>query len=295
MEKKLAVITVLLGAFFMSFNGLLIRLIDVANGFQILFYRSITLALIIYIVATVKRRISLKKFICTFDKWDLRVGLCLSLAFSSYVFSIIYTTVASTLFILATAPLLASLISWILLNEVPKRATISSMILSLLGVFFMVYGGFDSGGHIGNLLAIIAAFSFAMSLVLARKSSKSDVLNGTFIGGVLSGFFGLCIAQFGDYGLSVNLSDLIIMLLMGGLAIGLGITLVYLATPFLSAPEVSVLVLLESLLGPVWVWLFLGYPMSLKELWGGFFVFMAVLSLAYFSSKENHPVNLKKL
>ena len=122
MEKNLAVITVLLGAFFMSFNGLLIRLIDVANGFQILFYRSITLALIIYIVATVKRRVSLKKFICTFDKWDLRVGLCLSLAFSSYVFSIIYTTVASTLFILATAPLLASFIS----SALPNRYAHSS-------------------------------------------------------------------------------------------------------------------------------------------------------------------------
>ena len=90
MEKKLAVILVLLGALFMSFNGLLIRLIESANGFQILFYRSITLVLIIYSVTKIKRKVSMIKFLTTFDKWDLRIGLCLSFAFSSYVFSIIY-------------------------------------------------------------------------------------------------------------------------------------------------------------------------------------------------------------
>jgi drug/metabolite transporter (DMT)-like permease len=89
-----------------------------------------------------------------------------------------------------------------------------------------------------------------------------------------------------NIGILVNIHDLFIMLAMGSLAIGLGISLVYLAAPFIPAPEVSIIVLLESLLGPIWVWVVLQQPMRTNEIWGGALVFFAVVSLSYFSSKD---------
>ena len=111
-EKKTAFSLILLGAFFMSFNALLIRLIDSASGFQILFYRALSMSVLVLGVILYKRRINFTLILKNIDIWDLVVGVCLGVAFTTYVFSILYTSVAATLFILSTAPLIAALLAW---------------------------------------------------------------------------------------------------------------------------------------------------------------------------------------
>ena len=88
MKKNLAVLTILLGATFMSFNGALIRILESANGFQVLFYRSVGLITFVLFFISLKRKTSITKVLRTIDSWDIGVGTCLGFAFSSYVFSI---------------------------------------------------------------------------------------------------------------------------------------------------------------------------------------------------------------
>ena len=114
MKKKNAVYFVLLGAFFMSFNGLLIRLLQSGDGFLILFYRSVSMSILLLIVIRLKRGIAFKTIMTKIDRWDLLVGFFLGIAFTGYVFSIIFTSVAATLFILSTAPLIATFFAWII-------------------------------------------------------------------------------------------------------------------------------------------------------------------------------------
>ena len=287
MEKTAAVYLVLLGATFMSFNGVLIRLVDNANGFQILFYRSIALSLLVVVVIKFKRKILLRYILNNIDKWDLLIGACLSVAFSSYVFSIIYTSVAATLFILSTTPLIAALLSWIVLNEKPTFVVSIAMVTSLVGVTVMVYEGLSLDRNLGNGLALLSALFFAVMLVVTRRSYKLDVLTGTCLGGLFSGVFGCLASIFLTSGLYVSQYDLIIMFVMGAFAIGIGISLVTIAAPFIPSSEVSVLVLLESVLGPIWVWTFLNESMSGSELAGGFIILLSVAILSYRQGSKN--------
>ena len=221
------------------------------------------------------------------DKWDLLVGACLGIAFSSYVFSIIHTSVAATLFILSTTPLIAALLSWLVLNEKPTLFVSIAMVTSLVGVTIMVYEGLSLDRNLGNGLALLSALFFAMMLVVTRRSYKLDVLTGTCLGGFFSGVFGCLASIFLTSGLYVSQYDLIIMFVMGAFAIGIGISLVTIAAPFIPSSEVSVLVLLESVLGPIWVWSFLNERMSGSELAGGFIILLSVTILSYRQGSKN--------
>ncbi len=287
MGKSQAMALILFGATFMSFVGLLMRLIDTADGFQILAYRSISLAGMVALVACLRRKISPQRFLAGLDRSDLGMGLALSIAFSTYVFAMLNTSVASALFILSVTPLCAALMAWAWIGERPTRTTLTTMGLAVIGVGVMVQGGVDLGRTAGNLFAFASALSFALMLTLARRSRKPDVLGGTFLGGVFCLLIGAGCAFALGTGLHVSAYDFWLTLFMGGFTIGIGIAFVTWGTPYVPAAEVSLLVLLESVLGPIWVWLFVNEAMTLPEMVGGAIVLGAVILQALFGRNSS--------
>lgn len=290
MTKRNATFTILLGGFFMSFVGLLMKMIIDASGFQILFYRSMSLSLVVIIFACIITKSNPKTFMKRLDRYDLLMGIFLSLAFATYVFSMLYTSVASTLFILGITPFLAAIIAWYYLKEKPKIIVWVTMIVATTGVFLMVSDGMVFGKTFGNILAFFSALLFAMTLVVARYSKKENVLGGTFLGGAFACLIGLIASLLLNHGLLISSYDMSLSLFMGAFTIGLGITLVTTGTPFVPAAEVSLLVLIESVLGPIWVWIFLSEAMTTFELVGGILIFAALIILA----RKNDNPNLRK-
>lgn len=290
MTKRNATFTILLGGFFMSFVGLLMKMIIDASGFQILFYRSMSLSLVVIIFACIITKSNPKTFMKRLDRFDLLMGIFLSLAFATYVFSMLYTSVASTLFILGITPFLAAIIAWYYLKEKPKIIVWVTMIVATTGVFLMVSDGMVFGKTFGNILAFFSALLFAMTLVVARYSKKENVLGGTFLGGAFACLIGLIASLLLNHGLLISSYDMSLSLFMGAFTIGLGITLVTTGTPFVPAAEVSLLVLIESVLGPIWVWIFLSEAMTTFELVGGILIFAALIILA----RKNDNPNLRK-
>ena len=290
MTKRNATFIILLGGFFMSFVGLLMKMIIDASGFQILFYRSMSLSLVVIIFACIITKSNPKTFMKRLDRFDLLMGIFLSLAFATYVFSMLYTSVASTLFILGITPFLAAIIAWYYLKEKPKLIVWITMIVATAGVFLMVSDGMVFGKTFGNILAFFSALLFAMTLVVARYSKKENVLGGTFLGGAFACLIGLIASLLLNHGLLISSYDMSLSLFMGAFTIGLGITLVTTGTPFVPAAEVSLLVLIESVLGPIWVWIFLSEAMTTFELVGGILIFAALIILA----RKNDTPNLRK-
>ncbi|MBZ0129967.1 MAG: DMT family transporter [Rhodobacteraceae bacterium] len=280
MQKRKASLLILTGGTCMSFVGLVMRLIEQADGLQILFYRSISLSLMVALVACLKRRTTPLAFLASLDRNDLAMGAALALAFATYIFAMLATSVASTLFILTASPFLAALIGWAWIGERPRAATWAAMAAAALGVGLMIGDGITTGRSIGNLTALFSAFMFALMLVLARRSGKADVLGGTFLGGVIAGLLALVCLPLVGSGLGALPRDIALALFMGAFTIGLGIALVTWGTPFVPAAEVSLLVLIESVLGPVWVWVFVGEAMSGAEMLGGGIVLAAVALVA---------------
>ena len=285
MLKKHAVLLILTGGTFMSFVGLYMRLLSHADGFQILFYRSLSLCFMVGLVCCLRRKVTPFNFLKSIDRNDFIIGIVLSLAFASYVFAMLYTTVASTLLILSATPSMAATIGWLWINERPRPITWLAMAFAIAGIYFMVKSGYQLGNSIGNLLALLSGFWFALMLVMARRSRKDDILGGTFIGGVICVVIGASMAFIIGTGLRVLTLDLVIILGMGAFGIGIGIALVTWGASHVPAAEVSILVLIESVLGPVWPWVFLNEAMTLSEIFGGALVLGSVVVFALFSTK----------
>ena len=284
MLKKHAVLLILTGGTFMSFVGLYMRLLSHADGFQILFYRSLSLCFMVGLVCCLRRKVTPFNFLKSIDRNDFVIGIVLSLAFASYVFAMLYTTVASTLLILSATPFMAATIGWLWINERPRPTTWLAMGFAIAGIYFMVKSGYQLGNSIGNLLALLSGFWFALMLVMARRSRKDDILGGTFIGGVICVVIGASMAFLIGTGLRVLTLDLVIILGMGAFGIGIGIALVTWGASHVPAAEVSILVLIESVLGPVWPWVFLNEAMTLSEIFGGALVLGSVVVFALFST-----------
>jgi len=148
--------------------------------------------------------------------------------------------------------------------------------MAITGVSIMVWDGIGNGSTFGNMFAVVSAFCFAVMLVLIRKFDR-DPLGGTFMAGVFSSIGNALIAIVIGTGLVIGVWDLGLSLFMGAFTIGLGIACVTVAASYLPPSEVSILVLLESVLGPVWVWLFLNETTTANVLIGGAIVLGAVI------------------
>ncbi len=213
------------------------------------------------------------------------MGLALGLAFTTYVFAMLMTSVASTLFILTSTPFLSAILGWIWIGERPRPGTWLTMVGATVGVILMISDGLEAGRTLGNLIALVSALFFSLMLVLARRSKKPDVLGGTFLGGVSAAAIGMVSALALGDGLGVSQYDLALTLFMGAFTIGLGIAFVTWGTAYVPAAEVSLLVLIESVLGPIWVWVTLGENMTRLEITGGVLVMASVALLAISSAR----------
>ena len=286
MQKQSAMYLILLGGTCMSFIGLCMRLIEVADGFQILFYRSISLSLMVGLICCLLRRIWPVAFIKSLDRTDMVMGAVLAIAFATYVFAMLHTSVASTLFILTSTPFMAAIIGWVWIGEKPHPMTWVVMVAASFGVAVMISEGIALDRSFGNIMALISALSFAVMLVLARRSGKSDVLGGTFAGGVFAVLIGLVMSIVFGNGLRVSGFDMGISLFMGAFSIGIGIAFVTWGASYVPAAEVSILVLIESVLGPLWPWIVLGETLTLYEVIGGVTVLGSVVAFALVSRRD---------
>lgn len=280
MTPKQAAFLIILGALFMSFVGLFVRLIDSADGFQILFYRALSVVPFVVMVICLRRRIGLIKLCRALDIHDLIIGIFLSLAFSFFIFAVLNTSIASALFILTAAPLLAAILAIVFIRENPHPLTWVAIVMALLGVYLMIGDGMGTGQTLGNIFALLAGFSFACMLVFARKGGRQDILGGTLVASILSGLFGLIYSLTLGSGLSISSHDFWMVFLLGLLTVAPGITCITWGTPYLPAAEVSLLVLAESALGPIWVWVFGFERITLIEFIGGGIVISAVIAVS---------------
>jgi len=280
MSRNKAMLLIVTGASFMSFVGLLMRLLETTDGMLILFYRSITLAGMVAVVACIRRRQAPLTFLRSLDRTDAMMGAALAIAFTTYVFAMLLTSVASTLLLLTLSPFFAAVLGWMWIGERPHRMTWPAMAVALIGVALMLGDGFVYGRTTGNLFALVSSLTFAIMLVLARRSGRSDVLGGTFLGGAGCVVLGAVTSLSLGNGLGISTPDLLLTLFMGAFTIGIGIALVTWGTGYVPAAEVSLLVLTESVLGPLWPWIFLGQAMTMTEIAGGITVLAAVAGLA---------------
>ena len=183
MSYRQGVVLVLLAGCCWSIMGLVVRLMEAATAWQILFYRSLSLAVFLFLVLAVRSRGRPLETFKRAGMSSLLGGLALVLAFCGSIFAILNTTVANAMFLFATAPFMAALLGLAILKESVRRATWIAMAVGGLGVALMVAEGLALGHLLGNSAALISAFGFALFTVALRWQQKEDMMPAVCLGG----------------------------------------------------------------------------------------------------------------
>jgi drug/metabolite transporter, DME family len=278
---------------FWSIGGILIRLIEAANAWQIIFYRSAALALTLTLIVALRHR---GRLVAAFGAagWNgVFAGACLSGGFVGYVLSLEHTTVANAVFMLGTAPFFAAILGRWCLGETVRPATWAAMGLALAGIALMVAGSLMLGTIAGSLLALIASLSFAGFNILLRRGRDTDMLPCVVIAGVLAALLALPVVLGTHPTLSGALAlsgrDLLLCAIMGAVQVGLGLTVFTLGARHVSAVELALLAMTELLLAPLWVWLGVGEVPSGYTLIGGAVVMAAITFQALSGARRRLP------
>ncbi len=285
-NRTAGVIMVLLGGTCLSTSGVMLRFIESANGWQILFYRGIFFFLtMMFFLAVRYRGRSLSALYAT-GKAGVFLGVTLGLASVLYIFGILSTTVANVVFIISAAPLNTALLARLILGERPSAGTWAAMLAALCGVGLMVGDGLAGGGLFGVLCALGVAVSFAALLITLRLTRGIDMLPALCIGGVVSAVIALVMTN----DLSVSPRDAAICFFLGTVQFGGGFILITLGARHLLAAETALLSLTETVLAPLWVWLAVSETPSLLTLAGGAVVITAVATRAAYRANKRVPV-----
>jgi len=276
---------VFLGAFCLSFGGLIVKSFESANLWQILFWRQIFLAITVALYLLISYK---KNFFKSFYNSGLPgfiAGLVLSIGFAAYVFSMYTTTVANTNFIITTETIFLAIFGYFFLKEKINLITFISIIVGMLGVLLILGSSLSiqsSSQFFGNIVAFIMPISFAVLIVIVRKYPKVDMVPAQFIAGVFAALIGYLIAG----KLSVSSHDLFLGFLAGTFQIGFGFIMITIGSQTTPAAVVGILMLTEAVFGPVWAWLFINEIPPISVIIGGSIIISAILFEFFFSQKK---------
>lgn len=280
---------VLLAGVCWSSMGLVVRLMEVATPWQILFYRSISLAVFLFLVIALRSR---GRPFAVYRQAGLSAvlgGLALVAAFSGSIFSIVNTTVANAMFLFATAPFFAALLGWVLLGERVRRATWIAMAVGAVGVVIMVGEGIALGHLLGNVAAVISALGFAFFTIALRWKHRNDMLPAVSLGGLFTTLVAGAACLVEGEGFALPAHDIGLAVFLGLFQLGLGLSLYTIGSKSVPAAELALLSMTEVVLGPVWVWLLLGESAALATWVGGAILMAAIAGNALTRLRQRPP------
>ena len=283
-------ILVFLAGFLWSTVGLGIRLIEDANVWQILMYRSVSLSLFLALVIKLRTGRGPVPQLKSVGLPGVVGALGLVAAYSGGIYSIQVISVANALLLFASAPFMAALLGWIVLGETVRRATLVAIAVAIIGIGVMVYDQISEGNFIGNLAALGSAAGFAVFTVALRYGRSNDMMPTVFLSGVFAFVITLTICTFTGMSLVLSVNDGGVAIAMGVAQVGAGLVLYTIGSKVVPAVELTLLSLSEVILGPIWVWLFLGETVAANIFVGGGILLAAIVGNALSGVRRKPPV-----
>jgi len=257
-----------------SLGGILVRNIDTAGDWQVLFVRSLFFAVTVAIFMRVARPSGgLLEGLGRIGPLGILAAVALCVAFIAYVVAIRRTSVASAVFIISTAPFIMAILSRILLAARIPLPTWLFISLSTLGVAVIFVAAQGRATLVGNAVALAAAAGYALYVVLLRMEARTDLMPAALLAGLLCAAVSLVMAK----ELTMSTNDLLFAALLGVVQIGGQYILITIAARLIEPAELGLVLLLEIVLAPVWVWAFIGEVPPSPVLAGLAVVLVAVL------------------
>ena len=272
----------LLGGFFLSWGGLIIRLFETNDIWQILLIRSLffMIALTAFLFLTYKKNTI--KVVKNSGFPAIIAGLFLSLSFVAYVVAMSKTTVANVVFIISTQTIFLALFGFLFLKEKITLKGLIAITLAFVGMLVMVGDSINQGTLFGNIVAFAIPINFTILVMIIRKFPDLDMVPAIFYSGIFSGIYGLLLAS----NLTFSSNDIIMGFLLGVPQLAFGFICVTIGTKTTKAVTVGLLMLLETIFAPIWVWIFLNEVPPISVFMGGAIIISAVILKSFDKSPK---------
>ncbi len=266
---------------FITPDSLFIRLANI-DTWGLVFYRGIIPFFSVFLGMMLIYKLSFFKILYTSGYHGIIYIFTFSITNITFVISIQNTNVANTLVMIATAPMLSAILSAIFLKELPDRKTWLSIIITFLSVIYIFYDSIKIGNLYGDILGFITALGLAIGAVTIRSAKSKNLVPAAVVGKLLVAIFAIFFIE----SFMLIDSDLIIVPLMCILCVAIPFVLVTIAPRFIPAAEVNLFFLLETIIGPIWVWMIIKEQPSIETLQGGI-VIIATIAIHSFMKLKN--------
>ena len=270
-----------IAVFLITPDSLLIRLSNIET-WGMLFYRGA----IPFVVVLIGTLLFYKK---NFVKALLGVGypgifyiFSFAICNITFLISIQNTNVANTLVMIALAPMLSAILGAIFLKETPDKKTWIAIIVTFVSCVYIFYDSLKLGNFYGDFFGLVTAFGLACNANLARYAKNRDLVPSAVVGK-------LCVAIFAFFfvkNFELVGNDIIYVPLMCVMCVAIPFVLVTIAPRFITAAEVNLFFLLETILGPIWVWLVIKEQPSLETIMGGSVIILTIAIHSFLALKK---------
>lgn len=280
--RTMGVSITLMGALLMSLDPVFIRFSGV-SGFDTAFLFGLFTAISMPVFIQLRDERGLIRAINESGWPVLLSGLLMLGSATGLVLSIKHTSIANTFVILSAAPALAAIFSWLLLGEVTRRSTWIAIVSVMIGIVIVVSGSFDSGNLIGDGLAVFAVTCLSLNQTLLRKYKNVSRMASVGFGGLF-----LALAMFSVATPSVySINTWLIMGAMGLFTAPLGRVLSQTATRYITAPEVGMILMINTVLAPIWAFSFFNEIPPMASVIGGSIILLTILVYAISTTKKD--------
>tara|TARA_B100001121_G_scaffold286871_1_gene283734 strand:+ start:256 stop:1116 length:861 start_codon:yes stop_codon:yes gene_type:complete len=256
---------------FITPDSLFIRLSTI-DTWSLVFYRGIIPFTIVFLGMILIYQFKFFKILFLNGYHGIAYILTFSITNVAFVVSIQNTNVANTLVMIATAPMLSAILSTFFLKENPDKKTWIAIIITFISVLYIFFDSIKIGNVYGDIFGLIAALGLAIGAVIIRSGKKLNLVPSAVIGKLFVALFAIFFVQ--DYKLID--SDLIIVPLMCVMCVAIPFVLVTIAPRFITAAEVNLFFLLETIIGPIWVWLIIKEQPTLETIFGGIIILLTI-------------------
>ena len=256
---------------FITPDSLFIRLSTI-DTWGLVFYRGIIPFFTVFFGMLLIYRLNFFKILMMSGIHGIIYVITFSITNITFVVSIQNTNVANTLVMIATAPMLSAILGAIFLKEPPDKKTLISIIITFLSVIYIFFDSLKLGNFYGDILGFITAIGLAVGAVTIRSAKSKNLVPAAVVGKLLVATFALLFVE--NFAL-IN-QDMIIVPLMCILCVAIPFVLVTIAPRFIPAAEVNLFFLLETIIGPIWVWVVIKEQPSVETLLGGIVIIITI-------------------
>ena len=263
-------------------DSIFIRLSNIET-WGMLFYRGAIPFVVVLIGLIIFYKNNLLKALVGIGYPGIFYVISFSICNITFIISIQNTNVANTLVMIAMAPMLSAILGSIFLKEVPDQKTWIAIIITLISVTYIFHDSMEMGNFYGDLFGLITAFGLACNAVIARYAKNRDLVPSAVIGK-------LCVAVFAFFfvdSFSLVGTDLIIVPLMCVMCVAIPFVLVTIAPRFIPAEEVNLFFLLETIIGPFWVWMIIREQPSIETIQGGTVIILTIAIHSFLKLKKS--------